>query len=103
MPNSTADALQGPEWDQVERAFAPSSKEGALGRVEDYDVVERRGRGGMGLVWRVLDDQVKNFALKVLRPSLNSDEVARLRFKHGGSVAFTLSDERLVKVWNLGE
>ena len=47
-----------------------------------YRVVEQIGAGGMGVVYRALDERLdRNVALKVLPPGALADENARKRFR----------------------
>ena len=40
-----------------------------------YEVLETIGRGGMGNVYRVFDDSIKEeIALKIIHPAIDSDE-----------------------------
>jgi serine/threonine protein kinase len=47
-----------------------------------YRVVEQIGAGGMGVVYRTLDERLdRNVALKILPPGALADENARKRFR----------------------
>ena len=69
-----------------------------------YDIVEKIGRGGMGVVYRARDrDLDETVALKIIHPSLISvDETIVERFKHETRVARRLAHPNILKVFDLG-
>ncbi len=69
-----------------------------------YDIVEKIGRGGMGVVYRAHDrDLDETVALKIIHPSLISvDETIVERFKHETRVARRLAHPNILKVFDLG-
>ncbi len=69
-----------------------------------YDIVEKIGRGGMGVVYRAHDrDLDETVALKIIHPSLiPADETIVERFKHETRVARRLSHPNILKVFDLG-
>ena len=61
--------------------LSPSDDPRSLGRLGHYEVTERVGRGGMGLVLKALDPGLKRVvAIKVLAPELADSPDARRRF-----------------------
>ena len=50
-------------------------------QVGGYELVERIGEGGMGVVWRAEDRHGRALAVKVLRPHIAHDEQARERLR----------------------
>ena len=71
---------------------------------ERYEVVQRLGAGGMGVVFQVHDrtlDQV--VALKVLRPAMMVDDSARKRFLHEVRLTRDLVHPNIIRTFELGE
>ncbi|MBY0513033.1 MAG: hypothetical protein K2P78_03870, partial [Gemmataceae bacterium] len=61
--------------------LAPPEGPGEIGRLGPYRVTGRLGAGGMGLVFRAEDPQLKRqVALKVMLPRLAADPAAKARF-----------------------
>ena len=50
-------------------------------RLGGYELLERIGEGGMGVVWRAVDDRGRQLAVKVLREHIAHDEQARARLR----------------------
>lgn len=69
-----------------------------------YEILERIGGGGMGVVWkandRILDRHV---ALKVLRPEMSEDEDFVRRFRREAKAAASLSHPNIVSIYDVGE
>lgn len=70
---------------------------------ERYDVLELIGSGGMGTVWKV-EDKVLNqfFAVKILRPEVLADEIARKRFEREALLAAELTHTNIAAVFGHG-
>jgi WD40 repeat protein len=88
-----ADAPSGDpdDWSDVDftvEHLEPASTAGVLGRLGSYDVLEVIGRGGMGVVLKGYDPELKRcVAIKVLAPHLARSSVARKRFAREAQAA----------------
>lgn len=68
-----------------------------------YRVVSEIGRGGMGIVFAVHDEELgRDAALKVLLPSLTDDEF-RLRFQREATVLARIRSRHIVTIYDVGE
>ncbi len=73
------------------------------GRVGHYDVLERIGSGGMGLVYRARDTRLdRTVALKFLPAHLSSDEKARGRFLLEAQAAAALDHPHICTIHEIG-
>ncbi len=82
----------------------------ALGRFENYEVLEEIGRGGMGVVFRALQKSPpRTVALKVMRPevlpSLSrwSQDEGWQRFRREAQAAARLEHEHIVTIYEVGD
>ncbi|MFI5528853.1 protein kinase [Kitasatospora sp. NPDC051853] len=77
-----------------------------LGTVGDgrYRLTSRLGRGGMAEVFAAQDVRLaRTVAVKLLRPELSQDEVARLRFTREAHSVASLNHHSIVAVYDTGE
>lgn len=71
--------------------------------IENYDVVDFIGQGGMGSVYKVTGKSVEgNLAVKVLRPEFVPDHIAVKRFEQEAIAASKLTHPNLVQVFGHG-
>ncbi|MGA2615986.1 MAG: protein kinase [Thermoguttaceae bacterium] len=79
------------EWSDVDftvEHLEPSDEPGVLGRLGGYDVLEIIGRGGMGVVLKGFDPELKRcVAIKVLSPHLAQNSLAKKRFAREAQAA----------------
>jgi len=88
---------------QASDAYAVAMGVGTL-LGDRYEVKALLGRGGMGAVYKVLDRlRGKEVAVKVMLPSLMAREKAVERFLHEAELSLTLSHEKIVRVFDVGE
>ncbi|MEX2317002.1 MAG: protein kinase [Pirellulales bacterium] len=79
------------DWSDVDftvEHLEPSDDPTVLGRLGGYDVLEIIGRGGMGVVLKAFDRELKRtIAIKVLSPHLAQGSLARKRFAREAQAA----------------
>jgi hypothetical protein len=79
------------EWSEVDfivEHLEPSDQPNVLGRLGGYDVLELIGRGGMGIVLKAFDSELKRcVAIKVLAPHLAQSSLAKKRFAREAQAA----------------
>src|ERR1017187_682310 len=69
-----------------------------------YQIVERLGEGGMGVVYRALDVRLKRtVAIKVLSPGKHGDGERRLRFLQEARAASALNHPNIVVIHDVNE
>ena len=69
-----------------------------------YQVIEELGKGGMGRVYKVLDEKIKEkVALKLLKPEISADEEAIERFSNELRLARKISHRHVCRMFDLGE
>jgi Leucine-rich repeat (LRR) protein len=84
--------------------FHPAPRPGDLGRIAHYRILGLLGAGGMGLVFLARDPGLdRDLALKVMRPHLAADPVARARFLREARAAAAVKSDHLVTVYGVGE
>jgi serine/threonine protein kinase len=69
-----------------------------------YLVESRLGQGGMGVVYRALDERLRrHVALKVLPPAFTADPARRLRFEREARAAAAVTHASIATVYEVGE
>lgn len=80
---------------------SPSHPE-MLGRIDEFDVEEKLGQGGMGVVYRGFDSSLNRpVAIKVLAPHLASSGVARKRFAREAQAAAAVVHPNVVPIYSV--
>jgi WD40 repeat protein len=84
--------------------LSPPEDAAHLGRLDDYEVLEIVGRGGMSVVLKAVDPVLQRvIALKVMAPQLAAPASARLRFLREGRAAAAVNHEHVVAIYAVGE
>lgn len=77
----------------------PSHDANLLGQLGGYDVIAVIGRGGMGIVLKAFDRELKRFvAIKVLSPHLAHSSVARKRFAREAQAAAAVVNPHVIAI-----
>src|SRR5262245_24920637 len=79
--------------------LAPSQRPGSLGRLDQYEILEVVGRGGMGIVFRAFDTKLHRVvALKALAPQLATNSAARQRFAREARAAAAVTHDHIIAI-----
>ena len=88
------------EFTYLERSATP----GHLGRLDHYEIIEVIGRGGMGVVFKALDQRLQRIvAVKVLGPQYAASVTARKRFEREARAAAAVSHDHVVPIHDIRE
>jgi formylglycine-generating enzyme required for sulfatase activity len=84
--------------------LSPTGYPGELGRLGSYRVIRLLGEGGMGFVFSAEDDGLlRPVALKVLRPEVAAEPIARERFLREGRAAAAVKSDHVIAIHQVGE
>jgi serine/threonine protein kinase len=82
----------------------PSDQPGVLGRLAHYSILEVVGRGGMGIVLKAFDEQLRRVvAIKVMAPHVAASAVARQRFIREAQAAAAVRHEHVIDIHAVAE
>lgn len=91
-----------PTWSEVDfgvEHLDPCDDAKVLGQLGGYDVIAVIGRGGMGIVLKAFDRELKRFvAIKVLAPHLAHSSVARKRFAREARAAAAVVHPHVIAI-----
>jgi eukaryotic-like serine/threonine-protein kinase len=80
----------------------PPSHQEMLGRIDEFDIEEKIGQGGMGIVYRGFDRSLNRpVAVKVMAPHLGSNGVARKRFAREAQAAAAVVHPHVVPIYRV--
>jgi serine/threonine protein kinase len=84
--------------------LSPAVSPGEIGRLGKYRVLEVLGAGGMGVVFKAEDPQLRRLvALKAMLPSLAVNVTARQRFLREAQAAAAIQHDYIVPIYDVGE
>jgi non-specific serine/threonine protein kinase len=73
-------------------------------RIAHYELIEKIGEGGMGVVWRALDGRLgRNIAVKVLSEELEADPESLARFEREARAVAAMSHPNIVTIYSVEE
>jgi serine/threonine-protein kinase len=79
--------------------LARSDRPGMLGRLGGYHIQEVIGKGGMGVVFKAIDEKLERVvALKAMTPQLATSATARQRFNREAKAAAAVSHDHVVAI-----
>ena len=94
-----AEPAAGTEESAWLRFLEPSPREGALGRIGHYHILEVLGQGAFGIVLKAFDEKLHRVvAIKLLAPSLAASGPARSRFLREARAAAAVRHEHVVDI-----
>ncbi len=69
-----------------------------------YQILEQIGKGGMGVVYKALDNEVKeDIAIKILKPEIAQDESIIERFRNELKIARKISHKNVCRMYDLNK
>jgi serine/threonine protein kinase len=75
-----------------------------LGRIDEFEIEEKIGRGGMGIVYRGFDRSLNRpVAIKVMSPHLGANVVAHQRFEREARAAAAVVHPNVVPVYRVSK
>lgn len=79
--------------------LVPSQKPGSLGRLDQYEILDVVGRGGMGVVFRALDTKLHRVvAIKALSPQFRTSSAARQRFAREARATAAVTHDNVIAI-----
>lgn len=94
-----------PEFvDVVKTVFANSAEHAFFGKLRDYELQQKLGEGGMGVVYKALHTRLKrSVAVKTLPPAMMHDPEKVARFHREMEAAGQIDDPHVVRAHDAGE
>jgi tetratricopeptide (TPR) repeat protein len=73
-------------------------------RISQYELIEKIGQGGMGVIWKALDTELKRrVAIKFLPTALSPESDRRVRFRREAQTAAALDHPNIAVIHEIGE
>ncbi len=87
-----------------DEAAETESEAGEPRHIDRYQIIERVGEGGMGVVYRARDPVLdRDVAIKSMQVDFGIDQDARVRFQHEARAAARLQHPNIVTIYEFGE
>ena len=84
--------------------LGPPQRQGSLGRIDHYEVLNAVGQGGMGVVVRAFDDELhRNVAVKFMSKQMIASDSARKRFIREARSAAGINHPNVVTIHAVAE
>lgn len=88
----------------LESLLEPTDRKDCLGLIDGYDVIEKIGEGGMGVVFRARDPKLqRDVAIKLLAPELAVDETSHDDFLHEARALAAVRNPHVVQIFAVDE
>ncbi|WP_020471496.1 protein kinase domain-containing protein [Zavarzinella formosa] len=92
------------DWNGILGRLEPTKEPGSLGRLGHYQIRERIGSGGFGVVLKAFDEKLHRIvAIKVMSPNLATTSPPRQRFLREARAAAKIRHENVVAVYAVEE
>jgi formylglycine-generating enzyme required for sulfatase activity/serine/threonine protein kinase/Leucine-rich repeat (LRR) protein len=96
--------IESPSHEEDITFLAPAEQPDELGRLGGYRVLEVLGVGGMGIVFRAEDPQLKRqVALKAMKPAVATSRSAKDRFLREARATAAIEHDNIVHIYQVGE
>ena len=90
--------------DELSELLDPPVEADEIGRIGQYHVLDVLGAGGMGLVLRARDPQLKRtVAIKVMKGDVANDESAKSRFLREAQATAAIEHDNIVTIYQVAE
>ena len=84
--------------------LSPPEQPGQLGTLGPYRILNILGMGGMGIVFKAEDPQLRRqIALKVIKPNFAEQDEAKQRFLREAQAVAALSHDNIIAIYQVGE
>jgi serine/threonine protein kinase len=104
LQNDSPETLSPPPGHPGHALLKPPRGPGEIGWLGPYRVLEVLGMGGMGVVFRAEDPQLRRMvALKTLKPDIAAHDEHRRRFLREAQAAALLQSDYVVPIYQVGE